>query len=75
MIQAQQIGLLFVKIALVGEQKKTKAPKDCESHVVQEGESMYTISQDYAMKVENLYQLNKIPYTEGVSYGQVLKLR
>ena len=57
------------------EQKKTKAPKECESHVVQEGESMYTISQDYAMKVENLYQLNKIPYTEGVSYGQVLKLR
>lgn len=57
------------------EQKKIKAPKECETHVVQEGESMYTISQDYAMKVENLYLMNKIPFTEGVSYGQVLKLR
>ena len=66
---------LPVGIRIFIEQKKSKAPKECESHVVQEGESMYTISQDYAMKVENLYQLNKIPYTEGVSYGQVLKLR
>lgn len=66
---------LPVGIRVFIEQKKTKAPKECETHVVQEGESMYTISQDYAMKVENLYLLNKIPYTEGVSCGQVLKLR
>ena len=66
---------LPVGIRVFIEQKKTRAPKECETHVVQEGESMYSISQDYAMKVENLYLLNKIPYTEGVSYGQVLKLR
>ena len=66
---------LQVGIRVFFEQKKTKAPKECESHVVQEGESMYSISQDYAIKVENLYLMNKISYTEGVSYGQVLKLR
>lgn len=57
------------------ENKKTKAAKNCETHVVQDGESMYSISQDYAIKVESLYILNKIPFTEGVAFGQVLKLR
>ncbi len=66
---------LAVGIRVFIEQKKSKAPKECETHVVQEAESMYSISQDYAIKIENLYQLNKIPYTEGVSFGQILKLR
>ncbi len=57
------------------EQKKNRAPKECETHVVQDGESMYSISQDYAIKVEFLYLINKIPFTEGVSVGQLLKLR
>ena len=57
------------------EQKKSKAPRECESHVVEDGESMYSIAQDYGIQVISLYQLNKIPFTEGVSYGQVLKLR
>jgi len=57
------------------EQKKTKAPRECETHVVEDGESMYSIAQDYAVKVESIYLMNKIPFTEGVSYGQVLKLR
>ncbi len=57
------------------EQKKTKAPRECETHVVEDGESMYSISQDYGIKVESIYQLNKIPFTDGVSYGQMLKLR
>ncbi len=57
------------------EQKKSKAPRECETHVVEDGESMYSIAQDYGIQVISLYQLNKIPFTEGVSYGQVLKLR
>ena len=55
--------------------KKKKAPKNCETHAVQPGESMHSISQDYGMKIENIYKLNKIPFTSGVRLGQVLKLR
>jgi LysM repeat protein len=57
------------------ESKKNKAPKNCESHVVAEGESMYSIAQSYAIKIEKLYTLNEIPFTEGVKFGQTLKLR
>jgi len=57
------------------EGKKNKACRECETHVVQEGESMYSISQDYAIKVVKLYELNNMPFTDGVYIGQTLKLR
>jgi LysM repeat protein len=57
------------------ESKKNKAPKEFDTHIVENGESMYSISQDYAVKVAKLYKLNKLPFTDGISYGQVLKLR
>jgi len=57
------------------ESKKNKASRECKTHVVPEGESMYTISQDYAVKVTKLYEMNKIPFTEGVTVNQILKLR
>jgi LysM repeat protein len=57
------------------ESKKNKAPKEFDTHIVEEGESMYSISQDYAIKVAKLYKLNKVPFTDGISYGQVIKLR
>jgi len=57
------------------ESKKNKAPRDCESHVVEAGESMYFIAQSYAIKIEKLYQLNKMAFTDGVVLGQTLKLR
>ena len=57
------------------ESKKNRAPKECETHIVQDGESMYSISQDYGVKVEKLYSLNKMSFTDSVSFGQVLKLR
>jgi len=55
--------------------KKKKAPKNCDLHAVLPGESMHSISQDYGMKIESIYKLNKIPFTSGVQLGQVLKLR
>lgn len=57
------------------ESKKNKAPKECETHVVQYGESMYSISQDYGVKVEKFYAINKMSFNEGISFSQVLKLR
>ena len=55
--------------------KKKKAPKKCETHTVQEGESMHSISQDYGIRIVNIYKMNKIPFSKGVKVGQVLKLR
>jgi LysM repeat protein len=57
------------------EMKKKKAPKKCETHTVLEGESMHSISQDYGIKIESIYKMNKIPFSKGVKLGQVLKLR
>lgn len=55
--------------------KKNKAPKDCPSHKVTEGESMLSISQDYGIKVADLYALNNMPFDKGAEYGKVLLLR
>ena len=55
--------------------KKKKAPKNCETHTAQPGESMHSIAQDYGMKIESIYKLNKISFSDGVKLGQVLRLR
>jgi len=56
-------------------EKKKKAPKDCETHNVQLGESLHSISQDYGIKLLSIYKLNKIPLSQSVKLGQLLKLR
>jgi len=55
--------------------KKKKAEKDCPTHKVFEGESMRSISQDYAVKVTELYTLNNMSFEQGAKLGQVLVLR
>jgi LysM repeat protein len=55
--------------------KKKKAEKECPTHRIFAGESMRSISQDYAIRVAELYQLNNMPFEEGAKLGQVLVLR
>ena len=55
--------------------KKRKAPKECVNHQVVPGESMYSISQDYGVRVVNLYKLNDMAFSQSARIGQVLKLR
>lgn len=55
--------------------KKKKAAPGYMQHVVKEGENMYRISQKYAMKLQQLYDLNKISYKSGAEVGMKLKLR
>lgn len=55
--------------------KKRKAARGNNNYVVKTGDSMYSISQNYAIKIEKLYQLNQMPYSQGAKLGQVLKLR
>jgi hypothetical protein len=55
--------------------KKMKAARGLNVHVVKPGETMYGISQNYAIRLEKLYIMNSIPFTEGPKVGQILKLR
>ncbi|MDO9152394.1 MAG: glucosaminidase domain-containing protein [Paludibacter sp.] len=55
--------------------KKRIAAKQYPLHVVRDGESMYSISQDYGVQLESLYKLNNMPYTQSAKVAQVLKLR
>lgn len=41
--------------------KKSKADKRFEYHLVQENETMYSISQQYGIKLNRLYSLNRMP--------------
>jgi len=55
--------------------KKNKAPTGNPTHRVRIGESMRSISQDYGIKVERLYELNNIPFEKGAPFGRMLNLR
>ena len=57
------------------ETKKNKASKDFTFHKVSEGESLYRISQKYAIKLQKLYDMNQIPYDQGAVLNQTLRLR
>lgn len=57
------------------EKKKKKADKPYFEHVVLVGESMYSISQLYGIKVENLYKMNKVDDNYVPVEGDVLRLR
>ena len=45
-------------------------------HVVREGESMYSISQKYGIRLKNLYKMNKMkPEDSSPKVGDILRLR
>lgn len=53
--------------------KKRKAQK--EFHIVTKGETMHSISQDYAIKLKHLYKKNSMPIGKEVIVGQKLWLK
>lgn len=55
--------------------KKKKAEKPNFDYVVKSGDSMFSISQKYAVRVESIYKMNKMEFGSSISVGQVLKLR
>ena len=57
------------------EKKKKKADKPNYDHVVEVGESMYSISQQYGIQVKSLYKLNKKDEDYVPEEGDVLRLR
>jgi hypothetical protein len=55
--------------------KRRKAEKGKETHKVREDETMYYISQMYAIKLTRLYYLNKMEEGEQPKTGDILNLR
>lgn len=57
--------------------KKTKISKKLgiRTHVVQQGESLYAISQQYGIRMKNLYKLNDFLPNHVVHVGDIIKLR
>lgn len=56
-------------------QKRKKATFSTQVHIVREGESLYSISQQYGIRVSSLYEINDLPYEQGAYVGQIVKLR
>lgn len=59
------------------KKKRTKAPKNYKGriHYVRAGESMYSISQLYGIRLKNLYKINKLSPSYQIKVGDRLWLR
>lgn len=54
--------------------KKKQAEAQFPTHIIKDGESMYRISQKYAIRLQSLYDLNGMPYHLGAKAGETLHL-
>lgn len=58
------------------EEKNKKADKEHIVHVLRAGESMYSVSQKYGIRLKNLYKKNKMkPEDPAPEVGTILRLR
>lgn len=59
------------------KKKQTKAPKDYKGrlHYVRNGESMYSIAQNYGIRLKNLYKMNNLSPDYQIKVGDTLRLR
>lgn len=62
-------------IYLKKKQKKAMKVFKDKPHVVKDGESMYSIAQMYGIRLKNLYEMNHMAPEDGISVGQLLKVR
>lgn len=57
------------------EKKASKASKPNYEHIVKVGDSMHNIAQQYGMRLNNLYRLNKLAGNYVPNEGDILRLR
>ena len=59
------------------KKKRKKAPKQYKKrpHIVQQGESMYTIAQKYGIRLKSLYKMNHLSPDFKIYPGARLKVR
>ncbi|MFO7369431.1 MAG: glucosaminidase domain-containing protein [Bacteroidales bacterium] len=68
-------GLLAAGQVIYLQPKRNKAELGKNTHMVKEGETMYTISQLYAIKLQRLYLMNDMNPGTKPSVGTLLQLR
>lgn len=59
------------------EKKRRNAPKEYKNrpHIVRSGESMYSIAQQYGIRMKRLYKMNGLPADYQLRVGDSLRLR
>ena len=58
------------------EKNNRKAPKGMYVHVLRNGESMYSISQKYGIRLKRLYKMNKMDFGDAApKVGTILRIR
>ena len=59
------------------QQKRRNAPKEYKNrpHIVEVGESMYSISQRYGIRLKYLYKMNNLSPDYQIKVGDVLRIR
>ena len=58
------------------EKKNRRAQKGNIVHVLRHGESMYSISQKYGIRLKRLYKMNKMkPEDDAPAFGTIMRLR
>lgn len=55
--------------------KRSKAESKSKTHIVQKGETMHDIAQQYAIKLKSLYKLNAMTYGSQPKEGDTIQLR
>jgi len=55
--------------------KRRKAERGREKHAIREGETMYSISQNYAIRLSQLYKFNRMEEGTQIRIGDILNLR
>ena len=55
--------------------KRSIAPRGNDYHVVQKGETLWSVAQWYGIKVQSLRKMNKLDENQEVKSGEVLSLR
>jgi LysM repeat protein len=55
------------------EKKKKKAKYD--SHIIQQGETLYTVAQDFGIRLDALCRINDFKVGDAVSEGEKLELK
>ena len=57
------------------EKKKKKAEHLLEKHITDKGDTMYELSQRYAVQLKHLYKMNNMKSGSEPEAGQIIKLR
>jgi LysM repeat protein len=57
------------------ERKRERGDKDLSKHIAESGETMYFISQKYAIRLNSLYKINNMKKGDEPLAGYEIKLR